>query len=104
MTYPLSFRKKVVSLVKSGRSRVDVSNFLGISVQTIYRWMHADDLAPKKHGPRHRKIDKAALRAHVRDFPDALLRERAAHFGVRISAIGYALKVMNIVKKNDADT
>jgi hypothetical protein len=37
-------------------------------------------------------LDKAALAAHVRDFPDALLKERAAHFGVHINAIWVALK------------
>ncbi len=37
----------------------------------------------------------------VRDFPDALLRERAAHFGVTINAIWVALKKLAITKKND---
>jgi hypothetical protein len=44
-------------------------------------------------------LDKAALAAHVRDFPEALLRERAAHFGVTINAIWVALKKLAISKK-----
>ncbi len=32
-------------------------------------------------------MDKAALAAHVRDFPEALLRERAAYFGVTNAVI-----------------
>jgi len=39
------------------------------------------------------------LRAHVRDYPDALLRERTAHFGVRINAIDVALKAMKLTHK-----
>jgi hypothetical protein len=37
----------------------------------------------------------------VRDFPDALLRERTAHFGVSVNAIWVAMKTLKITKKND---
>jgi hypothetical protein len=49
--------------------------------------------------PRQRKLDKEALRAHVRDNPDAILRERAAHFGVRVSSMGWALQRMKLTRK-----
>ena len=39
--------------------------------------------------PRRRKLDREALRAHVRDQPDALLRERVVHFGVHLSVIDH---------------
>jgi hypothetical protein len=35
-------------------------------------------------------LDKEVLRAPVCDKPDALLRERAVHFGVHINVIGKA--------------
>ena len=63
-------------------------------------WLARKDLAPRQKGvPRHRKLDKEALRAHVRDYPDALLRERAQHFGVRISSMGWALQQMKLTRK-----
>ena len=46
-----------------------------------------------------RKLDKAALAAHVRDFRDTLLRDRATHFGLIINAILVALKTLLINKK-----
>lgn len=50
---------------------------------------------------RRRKLCKTALSAHVRDHPDALLRERAEHFGVAHQSIWVALKALKISKKND---
>jgi len=62
-------------------------------------WTGRDDLAPRKHGARRRKLDKKALARHVDQYPDALLRERAAHFGVHINAVWVALRKEKIVKK-----
>ena len=53
---------------------------------------------------RHRKIDKALLRRHVKEHPDMFLRERAAMFDVHISSMGRALKKLKIAKKNSVDT
>jgi transposase len=80
MTYPLSFRKKVISLVHQGRKKLEIAQLFGISPDTLYCWLNADNLAPKSSVPRQRKINKEALRAHVLENPDHLLRERAAHF------------------------
>jgi len=63
-----------------------------------------DDLRPKVHGDRVRKIDKAALRKHVKDHPDMYLFERAALFNVGISGMHYALKHLGIVKKKNVST
>ena len=49
-----------------------------------------------------RDRDKQELAEHVRAHPDMLLRERAAHFGVRVNAIWVALKRLRIAKKNEA--
>ena len=101
MTYSLDFRERVVRFVAEGGRKSEALRVFGINHQTLYNWLKAEDLRPKRHGPRHRKLDRVALAAHVRDYPDALLRERAVHFGVRINAIWYALKQMKVSKKND---
>ncbi len=36
---------------------------------------------------------------HVADLPDLTLKERAAHFGVSVSSIGYGLRKLGITKK-----
>jgi putative transposase len=102
MTYSVDLRKRAISFVNEGGSKADAARIFGINRQTLYNWLESKDLHPKRCGPRRRKLDKAALAAHVQAHPDALLRERAAHFGVRVNAVWVALRRMQMTKKNDA--
>lgn len=99
MTYSIDLRKSALSYINNGGSKVEASRLFGFSRNTLYRWLNADDLAPKKHGFRHRKLDKKALKKHVEEHPDMFLHERAQVFGVHTSSISRALKAMRIVKK-----
>jgi transposase len=101
MSYSVDLRERVVNYVCNGGSAASAANLFPVGRATIYRWHGAPDLKPKPAKERKRKLDKVALAAHVRDFPDSLLRERAAHFGVTINAIWVALKKLAITKKND---
>jgi putative transposase len=65
----------------------------------LYRGLDRDDLRPKAHGQRHRKIDKVALNKHVQDHPEMYLHERATLFDVHTRAISRTLKTLGIVKK-----
>jgi len=103
MTYRIDLRERVVSFVREGGDKAEASRRFDVSRKTVYNWLARSTLAPKQHGPRRRKIDREKLRQHVAAYPDALLRERAAQFGVRISSIEYALKQLGIRhKKNSA--
>ena len=99
MTYSISLRRKVISYVEKGGGKREASRIFQISPDTLYRWLNSEDLAPKKHGSRKRKIDKEELRREVDRKPDALLREHAVVFNVSTSAVFQALKKMKIVKK-----
>lgn len=99
MTYSLDLRETVISYINNGGSKVEAARLFNISRNTLYKWLGMDDLRPKEHGSRNRKIDKVALRKHVEEYPDMFLRERAEVFGVHLSAVHYALKKMRIVKK-----
>jgi transposase len=101
MSYSVDLRERVVGYVREGGRPTEAARLFRISRVTLYRWLGASDLHPKPAKERRRKLDKVALAAHVRDFPDALLRERAAHFGVGINSIWVALKKLKITKKND---
>ena len=105
MSYSLDLRQRAVKRVKDGHSVSETATLYKIGQATLYRWLQRSDLAPTVVKQRLRKIDPAALKAHVRDYPDARLKDRARHFGVHTSAIGFALKRLKItVKKNSCAT
>src|SRR5882672_9133159 len=100
MTYSVDFRKKVVAFVRGGDGQREAARRFDISLWCVRDWLTRPDLQPQQKGvPRQRKLDKEALRAHVRDYPDALIRERVAHFGVYPNAVGVALTTMKLTHK-----
>jgi transposase len=100
MTYSVDFRKKVVGFVRNGGGQAEAARRFVISLWCVRDWLARKNLQPQQQGvPRRRKLDKEALRAHVRDCPDAIVRERAAHFGVRYNSVWVALKAMKITHK-----
>ena len=104
MTYQTPHRIAVLSYLNKGGSKVEAAKIFKVSRDTIYRWLALEDIAPKSPPKtRHRKIDKVALQAHVDEFPDMYLRERAAHFDVHLSSMGHALAKLGIRKKKNVD-
>lgn len=103
MTYPISFRRKVLGHIEEGMGKRDAARLFKISPNTLYSWLNSKDLNPRNNVQRQRKIDKDALLKHVEEYPDLYLRERAAHFGVHLSSIGHALAKLNIRKKKSVD-
>ena len=100
MTYPSSLRRKVLTQIKDGMGKREAARLFKISPNTIYEWLkRGDDLLPRLAKKRHRKVDKEALAQHVRENPDALLRERAVVFKVSPEAIYYLMKTNKFVKK-----
>jgi len=102
MTYSYDLREKAIKYIEEGGSKSEAVRIFGVSRGTLYRWIGMEDVRPKRRRKGYtRKLDKKALQAHVDAYPDMLLRERAAHFGVRINSIWVALKVLDMTKKND---
>lgn len=100
MTYSVDLRKKVVAFVDDGGGQAETARHFDISLWCVRDWLSRKDLQARQKGvPRRRKLDKEALRQHVRDEPDVLLRERAVHFGVHMSVIGKALQQMKLTHK-----
>jgi transposase len=60
--YPPEFRRKVLDLVATGRSVVDVARDLGISAQAIYTWRRQDRI-DKGLDPGLNSAEKAELAA-----------------------------------------
>ena len=100
MAYSIDYRRRVIGFVNEGGSKREAARLFKVSRETIYQWLgRGDVLSPRPVQVRHRKIDKEALSRHVREYPDALLRERAAHFGVHVNAVWTAMGRLRIVKK-----
>lgn len=103
MSYSIDLRERAVEYVQKGGMRVEACRIFGIDRKTLYKWLKMEDLTPKGRSRfQRRKLDKEALLADVKAFPDKLLRERAAQFGVHINAVWVALKAIGVSKKNDA--
>ena len=67
MTYQTPHRIAVLSFIEGGGSKVEAAKVFKVSRDTIYRWLSLDDIAPKAPPKvRHRKIDKAAIKATCR--------------------------------------
>lgn len=101
MTYSVDLRERVVAFIREGGSKTEAAKRFGVHRITVYSWIKAKSLEPKKHGRRKRKLDWAALQKDINEHPDKMLKERAAAFGVAINAIWYAAHEMkNSNKKN----
>jgi len=100
MTYSVDLRKKVVRFARDGGGQAEAARHYGVSLWCVQDWLSRTDLQPQQKGvPRQRKLDKDALKARVRDNPDATLQEHAMHCGVDRSVIGKTLKRMKITRK-----
>jgi len=102
MAYSYDLRIRVLSHIKHGGSRMEACRLFGIDRKTVYNWLKSPTLSPVKiKQTRKCKLDKQLLSQHIRQFPDAILKERAAIFGVTPSGVWRSLNNLNIVKKND---
>ena len=104
MTYPVSFRRKVVAHIQEGMGKREAARLFKISPNTIYEWLNAKDLQPRPAVSRRGKIDKVALVKHIEEYPHMYLRERAAHFGVSVNAIWELMRRLGYRKKKSDDT
>ena len=99
MTYPLSFRRKVLSVrEREGLSIAAVSARFDVGVASVTRWLKTVEPKATRNKPAT-KIDMDALAQDVLDRPDAYHYERAKTFGVSVRTIGYALKRLGVTYK-----
>jgi transposase len=102
MTYSVDLRERVVDFVVAGGSKAEASRRYKVSLWCVNDWCKRDNLNPPPQNGRKRKLDWKSLSQHVQEYPDALLRERAQHFGVHTSAIWYANKQMKLTRKKNS--
>jgi len=94
-------RRRVINAVKSGATRAEAASRFGVSQSSVFRWQKRIDIL--KPGPKSsRIIDEDLLKAHIKQYPDAYLEERAEAFSVTASGIWRAMRRLGIHKKNVA--
>jgi transposase len=100
--YSLDLREKLLELKKNGWSITTIANEFSMSRATIYRWLDRaaeGKLAAQGGGPRFRKLDKEAVFAHIRRYPDQTLQEMAEIFKVHLTSLHYFFKRHRITYK-----
>lgn len=102
MTYSLDLRKRVVDFVNQGCSKAEASRRYKVSLWCVNDWCKRVNLSPKRQKGRKRKLNWEELEWHVKQHPDALLRERASYFGVHVNAIWYAIGQMKLTRKKNS--
>lgn len=99
MPYSLDLRLRVVQWVETGGSITKAAKIYHVSRATIYRWMSRADLRATQVKRRKRKLEWESLLQDVQQNPESKLVDRARKFGVKPSAICYALQQMKISRK-----
>ena len=97
MSYSIDLRKRVVDYVENGGRIAQAAGLFQVGRATIYRWPCRTDLRATKVKRRKKKLDQQALEKDVKENLGARLIDRAKKFGVKPSAISYALKKMKII-------
>ena len=101
MTYPISFRRKVLEIrSKEQLSMFTVAKRFGIDKASVIRWSKVLEPQEKRYKPS--KIDMLALSHDVEIYPDSYLHERAARFKVSHNCIWHALKRLRVTYKKNS--
>jgi len=100
MSHSIDLRRRVIEFVNQGGRKTEAVRIFNVGRSTIYEWLERSDLTPTVRAPYDTKLKKDELAAHVEAYPDALLRERAEHFGVQTSTVWAALQKIGVRKKN----
>ena len=107
MSYDEKFRRRKLEYRQKGHSLAQTSEVFNVAINTIRKWEKQIELELETEGHlrKHtfirsfKKIDPEKLRAFVKKYPDAYLREIAEAFKCCQTAIRKALKRLKITRK-----
>ncbi|SFJ07174.1 transposase [Nitrosomonas sp. Nm34] len=99
MTYPISFRHKILSVrKKENLSIAQVAKRFCVGVVSVMRWIKTPDPKTTRNKPAT-KINMERLAQNVKNYPDAYQYERAKRLGVSKQGINHALKRLGVTYK-----
>ena len=103
MAYSQDLRIRAIELLNSNEDIVEVSDLLGISLSSLYRWKKRNNSKTLKPSyPKSRgayKLDERAMVDYISSNPDAYQHEIASAMGVTKSAIQWSFKRLGITRK-----
>ena len=96
--YSSDLRLRSLKLIEQGKLQTEVSDLMGVTVQTLCKWWKLYRLngitnAKKPDFIRKRKVDYQKVENFIKNYPDKTLFEIGDHFG--LSDVG----VLKIIKK-----
>lgn len=104
-SYSVPLREAAIAQLESEVSLEKVSEIFRVSIRTLQRWKSQKKslghVSPKvSQGLKnHTKINYEALKAQIKQTPDATLHNLGERFKVTEQAIFYALKKLGITRK-----
>ena len=106
MAYSVDLRSRVIDFIKEGNTQERASDVYKVGITTIKNWISLlSETGSLEKRPLERKAPKfesEKLNAYIKENPNALLKDIAAHFGGTISGADTALKREKITyKKRD---
>lgn len=101
MTYPTSFRKKVLNIKKKEKlSFAAIGKRFGLSKTTVFKW--SKNLEPqRKRNRKATKIDMGSLRLDIERYPDSYCHERAKRLGASATGIRDAQYRLGVTYKKN---
>ncbi len=100
--YGLDLRRRVVSFVKAGGSKVEAAQRFGVARKTVYNYLRlvkTGSLSPKESWGSWKKFEPAKVRVYVAKHPNATLWEIGRAFkGTDVGALS-ALRLLGITLK-----
>jgi transposase len=100
--YALDLRERVVRFIQAGGSKAEAARRFDLARSSVYRYLSAAQkgtLAPKKSWGHWRKLDPQKLQGHVKQHPDATLKELQKAFGVSHHAVWVRLRQLGFTLK-----
>lgn len=104
MTYPISFRKKVLKIKKEEKlSFKDVAKKYGLSKTTVFKWSKKLNPQLNRNKPTS-KINMKELEKDIEKYPDSYCYERAKRMGVSSTGIRDAKYRLGVTYKKKPKT
>jgi len=105
MSYDIKLRRRAIEYWNDGHTKKETASVFKVNPDTLQEWKkqlkETGTLEPKTRRETWRKIDPERLKEHLKQHPDAYLKEMAEEFDCSEVAIFKALNRLKISRKKN---